>query len=478
MNEIRKPSDIISGELEAGKFYRKGRGFVFPGKKHEKIFRDHYYPETLLYARFATIIGLSLYLLNIFNDVTMFPELKSVSLVIRIGCSVGAMAMFAFSFRPAFRRVHEWMLFSISIVASCGIVLFTYLGSGVPALLYHSGVMLCMMFLFAFLRIRFVLATLSGWIIALSYIVPHAMIGDIGRMELMHNSMNLVGIVIVGMSIAYMNEYAARYSFAQTLVIEEKNRDLKERNARMEQDLELAKAIQEQYLPKTSPSPHICAHYMPMEKIGGDFYEFITFDDEERTGIFISDVAGHGVPAALIASMLKITIASSGALKMEPASLMVHINDIMCRHVNSNFITCIYCIVDRASRTVTYSMAGHSHPILINGSSVDTLPTPRSLPLGLFSSAELTGMGKGFSTTSIGLPAGSKLLLYTDGLTEARRLSDPDSLFEYCEMYDAIKRLAHLPCRDFTRGLYESLVYFRGSSSFEDDICMVCVDIA
>jgi len=95
MNEIRKPSDIISGELEAGKFYRKGRGFVFPGKKHEKIFRDHYYPETLLYARFATIIGLSLYLLNIFNDVTMFPELKSVSLVIRIGCSVGAMAMFS-----------------------------------------------------------------------------------------------------------------------------------------------------------------------------------------------------------------------------------------------------------------------------------------------------------------------------------------------------------------------------------------------
>ena len=443
----------------------------------EAIFQNYYFAEKLLYARFAIVLGIVLYLLNIYTDITLFPHLKRFSLLVRISCSIGAFALLGFTFTSLFRRFHEGTLFLMSIFASCGIILFTYIGSGVPSLLYHSGVMLCMMFLFAFLRIRFLLATLSGWIVVLTYVVPHLVLGDAGINDLMHNSMNLAGIVIVGMTIAYMNQYAARYSFVQSLLIEEKNRDLSDRNSRIEVGLELARGIQEQYLPKAAPSPFFSVCYVPMEKIGGDFYEFINFSDG-RTGIFISDVAGHGVPAAIIASMLKITLSSSTELHGDPQALMGHINDVMFRHVNSNFITSIYCIIDRIARTMSFSMAGHNPPLIITGTEVTPLSSSKSLPLGLFSTAVLREMGKPFKTNTTNLPPGSKILLYTDGLTEARKLSDDTKLFEYNGMYKKISSLTHLSCVDFIRGLYNALIDFRGAESFDDDICMICADIS
>jgi serine phosphatase RsbU (regulator of sigma subunit) len=479
-NSLKEPSAKPAKKIEPDPYqdlYSNAYRLRF-SPSTEKAFMDQYYPRKVAYARFAIIVGMVLYLLNIYTDFIMFPQHRDLSLIIRLCGSLLALGLLCITFTSFFRKWHEAFLFMISIGATGGVVIFTYLGSGLPPLLYHSGVMLCMVFLFAFIRIRFFLATLSGWMLVILYIVPHALLEDMGRTELMHNSMNLGGIVIVGMAIAYMNEYAARYSFVQSLVIEDNNRALTERNARMEIDLELARGIQDQYLAGVSPTPHCCVHYVSMDKVGGDFYEFITFPEKDRIGIFLSDVAGHGVPAALIASMLKITIASSRALHDDPGALMAHINDVMCGKVNSNFITAMYCIIDHTERRMDYSMAGHNPPFIIEGSGTRSLPSMKTLPLGLFPSKTLAVMGKPYATASAALQPGGKVLLYTDGLTEARELAGSGRFFEYGGMHDEITRLATLSCGDFVRELFDALVRFRGNDSFDDDICMICADIS
>lgn len=254
-------------------------------------------------------------------------------------------------------------------------------------------------------------------------------------------------------------------------VIAERSRD------HYENEINLAKKVQDQLIPSVSPVPYISSLYKPVEDVGGDFYDFIRFDDSDKTGIFISDVSGHGLPAAFITSMLKMTILQAGKRKENPGDLLLYINDVLYNQTAGNYITAFYGIYDPHDRTLSYSGAGHPHPYLITGETVSKLQPGRSTALAIFSNDHLASLDKTYSNFSISLPEKSKLLFFTDGLIEARSIYARNACFEDSVMMAAVREYTDCPCDRFVEGLYGSLIRFRGLDSFEDDICMVCLDV-
>lgn len=264
----------------------------------------------------------------------------------------------------------------------------------------------------------------------------------------------------------------------RTLELEVERNNLKERNEILEYDIKMAKHIHEQLMPMDKPEEYIYSLYKPMEMVGGDFYDFIKFRDDDRIGIFISDVSGHGLAAAFITSMIKTIILQSGEKKLNPSELFRFINEILHNQIGGNFVTAFYGIYDTGTRKMIFSNAGHNPPYIITDGSIKPLDGHKTLPLAIMSNSYLETRDKQFQNSEVILPAGSKVLLYTDGLTECRPLNSKEASFEDSIMFDLLSSNKEHPSDIFITNLYKRLIEFRGSDSFEDDVCMICLDVA
>ena len=182
----------------------------------------------------------------------------------------------------------------------------------------------------------------------------------------------------------------------------------------LEGELATAREIQLSILPTTMPSVRglrFAARYDPASSVAGDLYDFVAVDDA-HAGVLVADVAGHGVPAALIASMVKVAVSSHARLADDPAALLRELNATLRRDVRRNFITATYLWLDMDARTVTASNAGHAPPVLIRGNDIIELG-PHGVLLGRFAIAS-------YSSSTVELSPGDRIVAWTDGITEAR----------------------------------------------------------
>jgi phosphoserine phosphatase RsbU/P len=184
--------------------------------------------------------------------------------------------------------------------------------------------------------------------------------------------------------------------------------------AAMKSELETARQIQLSILPREMPKVEgldIAARYIPMTEVAGDFYDFIVIDDK-HLGAFVGDVSGHGMPAALISSMLKIALAAQAPVASEPAKVMAGLNLALCGKFQGHFVTAAYIYIDLEKKIVRYAGAGHP-PLVLGGETSGSARgvEENGLMLGAFSFA---------SYTSVELPfhEGTWALLYTDGILE------------------------------------------------------------
>ena len=265
--------------------------------------------------------------------------------------------------------------------------------------------------------------------------------------------------------------------------LRELNEALRIRNERMETDLDMARKIQFRLIPKKSPNAEIAFSYKPMERVGGDYFDFVQFRNQKRIGIFISDVSGHGVSAAFITSMIKSLFMQVREFIDSPAEVLQHLNDLLVHQTAGNFVTAFYGIYDPDTRTMSYSNAGHNAPYLIDKDRIVLLPeTQRSIPLAILDNAEMATKKKAFINEKFDLSPFTKILFYTDGLTEAvniaecnRNTAAPD--FEEKRLREVILDIQKLSCREFISALSERLIDFHGSDKFDDDVCIICMDI-
>jgi sigma-B regulation protein RsbU (phosphoserine phosphatase) len=184
--------------------------------------------------------------------------------------------------------------------------------------------------------------------------------------------------------------------------------------AALDREAQEARAIQQALLPKSSPyipGFAISGRSVPARAVGGDWYDFIPFSDG-RWGIVLADVSGKGTAAALLMSATRGAFRSLAEMCCTPGEVLTRLNQLLVDDFPAGkFVTMVYAVLDPSTRSVVFANAGHLRPLFIDVAGEHFLDTERGLPLGL-------GCGD-YSETQITLSRGSKLVFYSDGITEA-----------------------------------------------------------
>jgi sigma-B regulation protein RsbU (phosphoserine phosphatase) len=242
----------------------------------------------------------------------------------------------------------------------------------------------------------------------------------------------------------------------------------------IQKELETAREIQLSILPSEVPKIEgldIAARYVPMTSVAGDFYDFIVVD-EKHIGILVADVSGHGMPAALIASMLKIALSTQEAHVADPAQVLLGLNQVLCGKFQHHYVTAAYLFVDMQKRTLTYAGAGHP-PLLLWGASSQGVRVvmENGMFLGRFPFAT-------YSSVELPLESGDRVLLYTDGISETANPAGvefgTDCFRQFLETEQSTS------ASDFADRLLEELSRWsaRGSNEdLDDDITMVAIHV-
>lgn len=245
---------------------------------------------------------------------------------------------------------------------------------------------------------------------------------------------------------------------------------LEKRNREIEEDLRTARLIQTRLLPQEIPVvPGYRFHplYIPMDEVGGDFYDFNV--SSRYIEIFISDVSGHGLVSAFIALIAKMALDS---IKQRDSCIRVMqiLNSIICKStVNTNYMTAFFCLVEKETRIMSYSNTGHMPPLVYRRSS-DTffeLKT-KGKPLGLFEDFQPV-------EGRIQLERGDRVVFYTDGITEC--MGEKSELFGEVRFKEFIKENSKTDPEVYSSALLEKLMAFSGREDFGDDLCMLVFDV-
>ncbi|PKL16876.1 MAG: hypothetical protein CVV49_13985 [Spirochaetae bacterium HGW-Spirochaetae-5] len=249
------------------------------------------------------------------------------------------------------------------------------------------------------------------------------------------------------------------------------NRIIENKNTIFEQELSLARLVQKSLLPQSTPSfktLNTAIIFNPMRDVGGDLYDFVNFNNNERLGIFISDISGHGISAAMMSSMVKTLLVTAGPKRLEPSALLSYLNSNLTGILADNFLTAFYGIYDPGHSTFTFSRGGHEYPLLITPDGAIVQLRSRGRMIGFAQNAE-------FENCTINVSKGDKILFFTDGLTEA--LNDSGAMFEHIMISNIIPSIASEPVETFISMLYNAVNDFKKHTPFEDDICIIGIEI-
>jgi serine phosphatase RsbU (regulator of sigma subunit)/predicted ester cyclase len=184
---------------------------------------------------------------------------------------------------------------------------------------------------------------------------------------------------------------------------------------RIEQELQVARRIQQELLPETIPELQgwrIAAYYGPAREVGGDFYDFLEFPDG-RLGLVVGDATGHGMPAALVMATTRGMLRAVVQSLESPGEVLARVNEALVADIPpSTFVTCFYSVLDPESGRLVYANAGHDLPCCRRqDGQVDELRA-RGMPLGLMTSMS-------YEEKEATLETGDSTLFYSDGLVEA-----------------------------------------------------------
>src|SRR5215469_1087217 len=239
-------------------------------------------------------------------------------------------------------------------------------------------------------------------------------------------------------------------------------------------ELELAREIQLSILPHEVPCVEgleIATRFLPVSSVAGDFYDFLVAD-QKGVGILVADVTGHGLPAALIASMLKVALSAQAAHASQPDRVLCGLNHALCGMFQKYFVTAIYIYLDLETNALSYSGAGHP-PLLLRRESTGEITEllHNGAMLGLL-------LEEAYSSIEIPLENGDRILLYTDGIVEAMNSSEEQYGLERLKGFLADDQ--SFEPNNFAQALLAELSHWsRGvtGGSLQDDITLLAVDV-
>jgi len=242
----------------------------------------------------------------------------------------------------------------------------------------------------------------------------------------------------------------------------QRDRQLKE----IQKELEVAHRIQLSILPGEFPPSknfRVAARYMPMTSVAGDLYDYIVTDDYQ-VGLLIADVSGHGVPAALIASMVKLAAASQRAFAADPCWFLSGMNSALLGNTQNQFVTAAYVYLNSESGELRYSAAGHPPLLLVRNGCVTDIEE-NGLMLAAFDFAS-------YSTAVHKLETDDRIVMYTDGVVEACNVAG--DFFGHDALCDLLTRTRELSPAMAADSIISSVRQWSGKQ--DDDLTILICD--
>jgi sigma-B regulation protein RsbU (phosphoserine phosphatase) len=240
----------------------------------------------------------------------------------------------------------------------------------------------------------------------------------------------------------------------------------------IETELETARQIQSSILPVEVPELEhlrIAASYHPMTSVAGDFYQFVR-SDNNHLGILVADVSGHGVPAALISSMIKVAMQSVAVHADDPAQVLGGLNRILSSEAHGQFASAAYVWIDTENRNALYSAAGHP-PLLCWRDTRGELQHIESN--GLLFGVE---PDSAYPVCSVPLEPSDRFLLYTDGVTETENAAG--EAFGDRQLERVVRNHRLQPASELSRQVLSELQRWRPAAvKQQDDITLIVVDV-
>lgn len=249
--------------------------------------------------------------------------------------------------------------------------------------------------------------------------------------------------------------------------------DLKERDDMVQKQLDMAGSIQRGILPgKINDWNELkfSVKYYSMEKIGGDFYD-VQYIGNNKIGVYIADVSGHGIPAALVTTMAKVSFGSAFLKYDSPKKIFRDVNQELLDHIKTQeYLTCFMIMIDD-EYNITYSNASHQKAIIVrtNEGRIEHLDTG-GLFIGAIEDARDT-----YEEKTTKLNYGDRLVLYTDGIPEA--VNAEKNIYSNERFESIILQNKDMQLNDFTNSIIEDLQNFVSGSQIQDDITLLVIEL-
>ncbi|MGB6877900.1 MAG: SpoIIE family protein phosphatase [Candidatus Acidiferrales bacterium] len=237
---------------------------------------------------------------------------------------------------------------------------------------------------------------------------------------------------------------------------------------RLDHEIEIASQIQRELLPKTFPQmPYVAvtASTLACHSVGGDCFDVVALGGG-RYGFFVGDVAGKGIAASLLATLLQGVFYTTAALDIPLAEATKRVNQFLCeRSSDDRYATLFYGVLDPAG-TLEYINAGHVPPLVRRASNELIELSSSNFPVGMFKEAE-------FTSERVSLSAGDYVVIYSDGVSEARNLSD--EMFEQERLSSLMRDFSGTTVEQLAEAIRTGVRNFTGGAPQADDITMVVI---
>jgi sigma-B regulation protein RsbU (phosphoserine phosphatase) len=286
-----------------------------------------------------------------------------------------------------------------------------------------------------------------------------------------------------------LHDLVLKYAAAEKKLVN-LNRELLEKQNRLDEDLEAAAKIQRSLLPRKINSVEnfeVAWNFEPCKHIGGDIFNIIRLDGDHWL-IYMLDVSGHGVPAALVAASVsnilqphtgyilkKVTKSLQDQAIIQPHEVLETLNREYPLERFNNFFTITYIIFDTASGQLTYSNAGHPYPILLRKNGELTLMRKGGPIIGVIESHSSTAKQCLFGGEQLTMDPGDKLFVYTDGVIEYQ--NQDKELYGSERFYNQLKEFRNKSVFDMVEIVLKSLMNFGNQTKPQDDISLLGLEL-
>jgi len=311
-----------------------------------------------------------------------------------------------------------------------------------------------------------VIASLTVVIIMAAYRIPissyFSQLWSAGRLV-------VVVVLIVG-SIRHLYEESRAQLEGRNLELQNAVEIGNTRSKQQEQELSKAREIQEGLLPKKIPQVgglEVAGAWQPASTVGGDYFDVLKFS-ERKIGVCIGDVVGKGISAALLMANLQASFRAFASEEVSPSTLVGKLNEVISNNIAPDkFVTFWYCTIDTNENRLTYASAGHWPPILFHKSGERVPLREGGTPLGIFPDWK-------YEEGGFSLASGDRLVLYTDGLTEAMNLDEQE--FGERRLLELCNRNIALSASELLAAIRKEVVSFC-NGNFQDDLTLVVIAV-